>query len=114
MKTIIFFLFFLQLKFILCKHENLFTVSASPPKQAYQMKKLDEAKRVKISSPTRTSRLYPDLTNLSSSETETETEFTIESTEAETATLDEATETGTEAEYYVKVSIYLMKNSEVL
>lgn len=84
--------------------KNLFVVSASPPKQSYHMKKLDDAKRVKISSPSRSARLYPDLTNISSSETETETEFVIESTEAETATLEETeTETGTEAEYYVKV-----------
>ncbi|KAH0534481.1 anillin-like isoform X1 [Cotesia glomerata] len=65
---------------------------------------LSNVKRIKVSPP-KPGNLYPDLTTIESSGTETETdsEYTLGTTEAETATLDEATETSTETdldEYY--------------
>ncbi|XP_076276786.1 anillin-like isoform X2 [Lasioglossum baleicum] len=54
--------------------------------------------------PPKPGRLYPNLSDIeNTTETETDAEYTVNSTEAETATLDEKTdtETATEAEYYV-------------
>ncbi|XP_011311247.1 actin-binding protein anillin isoform X2 [Fopius arisanus] len=49
-------------------------------------------KRIKVSPP-KPGHLYPDLTNLESSETETtDTEYTLGTTEPETATLDESSD----------------------
>ncbi|CAK9825438.1 scra [Anthophora retusa] len=78
-------------------------VVASPPK-ATQVKIVSDIKRIRVAPP-KPGHLYPNLSDIeNTTETETDTEYTINSTEAETATLDEKTdtETGTEAEYYVQ------------
>ncbi|KOC69784.1 Actin-binding protein anillin [Habropoda laboriosa] len=78
-------------------------VVGSPPKTT-QVKIVSDVKRIRVAPP-KPGRLYPNLSDIeNTTETETDTEYTINSTEAETATLDEKTdtETGTEAEYYVQ------------
>ncbi|XP_074115811.1 anillin-like isoform X2 [Cotesia typhae] len=62
---------------------------------------LSNVKRIKVSPP-KPGNIYPDLTLIESSGTETETdsEYTLGTTEAETATLDEATETETDLDEY--------------
>ncbi|KAG7205048.1 hypothetical protein KM043_005429 [Ampulex compressa] len=77
-------------------------VVGSPPK--VQQSKVYDVKRVRVSPP-KPGQLYPNLSEIeNTTETETDTEYTVDSTEAETATLDERTETetGTEAEYYLQ------------
>ncbi|XP_076249759.1 anillin [Calliopsis andreniformis] len=77
-------------------------VVGSPPKP--QQIKTCDIKRIRVAPP-KPGNLYPNLSEIeNTTETETDTEYTVNSTEAETATLDERTdtETGTEAEYYVQ------------
>lgn len=69
--------------------------------QAHEPRIVDDIKRVKICGP-KPGNLYPDLTGIDET-TDSETEFTVGSTEPETATLEEPTETETEADYYVEV-----------
>ncbi|XP_076221746.1 anillin isoform X3 [Nomia melanderi] len=76
-------------------------VVGSPPK-TQQVKVVSEIKRIRVAPP-KPGHLYPNLSDIeNTTETETDTEYTVNSTEAETATLDEKTdtETATEAEYY--------------
>ncbi|XP_015175372.1 PREDICTED: actin-binding protein anillin-like isoform X2 [Polistes dominula] len=64
---------------------------------------LSDVKRIRVSPP-KPGHLYPSLSDIESS-TETETEYTVDSTEPITATLDENTtesESVTEAEYYIE------------
>ncbi|XP_008546672.1 anillin isoform X2 [Microplitis demolitor] len=59
-----------------------------------------DVKRIKVSPP-KPGHLYPDLTAIESSETETtDSEYTVGTTEAETATLDEPTDTETDLDDY--------------
>lgn len=79
-------------------------VAKSPPKPQ-QSKVQSDIKRIRVSAP-KPGHLYPNLSDIELTETETEgdTEYTVGDTEAETATLDEKTdETETEAEYYLQV-----------
>ncbi|XP_043484341.1 anillin isoform X1 [Leptopilina heterotoma] len=69
--------------------------------QSNQPRIVDDIKRVKVCAP-KPGNLYPDLTGIEESTTDSETEFTVGSTEPETATLEEPTETETEADYYVE------------
>ena len=81
-----------------------FKVVGSPPK-ARQIKAASDIKRIRVAPP-KPGHIYPNLSEIeNTTETETDTEYTVNSTEAETATLDEKTdtETGTETEYYVEV-----------
>ena len=74
-------------------------VRNSPPQS--QQRIISEVKRIKVSPP-KPGNLYPDLSALESSENDTETEYTVGTTEPETATVDELTETETEdADYYL-------------
>ncbi|OAD53977.1 Actin-binding protein anillin [Eufriesea mexicana] len=76
----------------------------SPMKTTQQVKIASDIKRIRVAPP-KPGHLYPNLSKIeNTTETETDTEYTVNSTEAETATLDEKTdtETGTEAEYYVQ------------
>ncbi|XP_053980703.1 anillin-like isoform X2 [Hylaeus volcanicus] len=78
-------------------------VVVSPPK-TQKIQTVSDVKRIRVAPP-KPGHLYPNLSeNGSTTETETDTEYTVNSTEGETATLDEKTdtETGTEAEYYVQ------------
>lgn len=68
--------------------------------QTHEPRIVDDIKRVKVCVP-KPGNLYPDLTGIEESTTDSETEFTVGSTEPETATLEEQTET--EADYYVEV-----------
>ena len=70
--------------------------------QSQEPRTVDDIKRVKVCPP-KAGNLYPDLTGIEASTTDSETEFTVGSTEPETATLEEPTETETEADYYVQV-----------
>lgn len=77
-------------------------VANSPPKpQQYKIQ--SDVKRIRVSAP-KPGHLYPNLSDIELTETDTEvdTEYTVGDTEAETATLDEKTETETEAEYYLQ------------
>ncbi|XP_017761965.1 PREDICTED: actin-binding protein anillin-like [Eufriesea mexicana] len=79
-------------------------VVGSPMKTTQQVKIASDIKRIRVAPP-KPGHLYPNLSKIeNTTETETDTEYTVNSTEAETATLDEKTdtETGTEAEYYVQ------------
>ncbi|XP_017877155.1 anillin isoform X3 [Ceratina calcarata] len=78
-------------------------VVGSPPKTTQVKAAASDIKRIRVAAP-KPGHLYPNLSEIESTETETDTEYTINSTEAETATLDEKTdtETGTEVEYYVE------------
>ncbi|XP_076748828.1 anillin-like isoform X2 [Xylocopa sonorina] len=79
-------------------------VVVSPPKLTQQVKVVSDIKRIRVAPP-KPGHLYPNLSEIeNTTETEGDTEYTVNSTEAETATLDEKTdtETGTEAEYYVQ------------
>lgn len=70
---------------------------------------MSDIKRIRVAPP-KPGHLYPNLSEIeSATESVTDTEYTVNSTEAETATLDEksGTETCTEAEYYVEVGYYL-------
>ncbi|XP_051173713.1 anillin isoform X3 [Leptopilina boulardi] len=67
--------------------------------QTHEPRIVDDIKRVKVCVP-KPGNLYPDLTGIEESTTDSETEFTVGSTEPETATLEEQTET--EADYYVE------------
>ncbi|XP_014204655.1 anillin-like isoform X2 [Copidosoma floridanum] len=71
-------------------------VATSPPKPSDSFKKLVDVKRAKVSPP-KTNRLYPDLRHIESTTTDSDSDYTTEST----ATLDAPTNTETEAEYYV-------------
>jgi actin-binding protein anillin len=55
--------------------------------------------------PPKPGALYPNLSEIEVTESGTDTEYTVDSTEAVTATLDERsdTETPTEADYYIQV-----------
>ncbi|XP_076181276.1 anillin isoform X2 [Ptiloglossa arizonensis] len=78
-------------------------VVGSPPKMQ-QIQTVSDVKRIRVAPP-KPGHLYPNLFETeNTTETETDTEYTVNSTEVETATLDEKTdtETGTEAEYYVQ------------
>ncbi|XP_046734103.1 anillin isoform X5 [Diprion similis] len=77
-------------------------VARSLPKPQQNKTQLD-VKRIRVSPP-KPGHLYPNLSDIELTETETEgeTEYTVGDTEAETATLDEKTETETEAEYYLE------------
>ena len=77
----------------------------SPPKTSFQVQKMADVKRIKVSPP-KHGNMYPNLGSIES--TETESEFTADSTEAETATVENMTdtETGTEGDYYVDVIIH--------
>ncbi|XP_078035336.1 anillin-like isoform X3 [Augochlora pura] len=77
-------------------------VVGSPPKA--QVKAVSDIKRIRVAPP-KPGHLYPNLSDIeNTTETETDAEYTVNSTEAETATLDEKTDTdtATEAEYYVQ------------
>lgn len=63
--------------------------------------------------PPKPQRLYPDLSNLMQTET-SETEFTCESSEPETATLEEKTETETDGEFYLQVGNFFWLTVVVL
>lgn len=73
-------------------------VVGSPPQSKQRIP--SEVKRIRVSPP-KPGNLYPNLSGIETSETETDTEYTVGTTEPETATFDEQTETETEAEYYV-------------
>ncbi|XP_076622147.1 anillin-like isoform X2 [Colletes latitarsis] len=78
-------------------------VVVSPPKTQL-IQKVPDIKRIRVAPP-KPGHLYPNLSEIeTTTESETDTEYTVESTEGETATLDEKTdtETATEAEYYVQ------------
>ncbi|XP_076387570.1 anillin isoform X2 [Megachile rotundata] len=78
-------------------------VVGSPPK-TQQTKVISDIKRIRVAPP-KPGHIYPNLSDIdNTTETETDTEYTVNSTEAETATLDEKTDTdtGTEAEYYLQ------------
>ncbi|KAK2583292.1 hypothetical protein KPH14_009296 [Odynerus spinipes] len=76
-------------------------VAGSPPK-VQQTLTLFDVKRIRVSPP-KAGCLYPNLSEIENS-TETDTEYTVDSTEPATATLDENTESEsiTEAEYCVQ------------
>ncbi|CAD1474932.1 unnamed protein product, partial [Heterotrigona itama] len=79
-------------------------VVSSSTKTTQQTKAAFDIKRIRVAPP-KLGYLYPNLSEIeNSTETETDTEYMVNSTEAETATLDEktSTETETEAEYYVE------------
>lgn len=80
-------------------------MAKSPPKPQ-QTKLQSDVKRIRVSGP-KPGQLYPNLSDIELTETDTEidTEYTVGETEAETATLDEKTETETEGDYYVQVKI---------
>ncbi|XP_033212205.1 anillin-like isoform X2 [Belonocnema kinseyi] len=71
--------------------------------QSQEPRTVDDIKRVRVCAP-KFGNLYPDLTGVEASTTDSETEFTVGSTEPETATLEEPTETETEteADYYLR------------
>lgn len=81
----------------------LYIIVVGSPIKTQQVKVASEIKRIRVAPP-KPGHLYPNLSEIENT-TETDTEYTVNSTEAETATLDEKTdtETGTEAEYYVHV-----------
>ncbi|XP_076664608.1 anillin isoform X2 [Andrena cerasifolii] len=90
-------------------------VVGSPPK-TQQIKAAGDIKRIRVAPP-KPGHIYPNLSeieNTTGTETETDTEYTVNSTEAETATLDEKTdtETGTEAEYYVEDDVTEVDSDE--
>ncbi|XP_076380284.1 anillin-like isoform X2 [Megalopta genalis] len=69
-----------------------------------QVKTVSDVKRIRVAPP-KPGHIYPNLSDIeNTTETETDAEYTVNSTEAETATLDEKTDTdtATEAEYYVQ------------
>ena len=73
--------------------------------QSQEPRTVDDVKRVRVWGP-KPGNLYPDLTGIDTSTTDSETEFTVGSTEPETATLEEpTTETETEADYYIPVKL---------
>ncbi|XP_068985693.1 anillin-like isoform X1 [Bombus flavifrons] len=79
-------------------------VIGTPSKATQQAKVMSDIKRIRVAPP-KAGHLYPNLSEIeSAAESGADTEYTVNSTEAETATLDEksGTETGTEAEYYVE------------
>lgn len=103
--------YIIQLVFLVPKYNifNLlcFKVVGSPPKMQ-QIQTVSDVKRIRVAPP-KPGHLYPNLFETeNTTETETDTEYTVNSTEVETATLDEKTdtETGTEAEYYVQVRYF--------
>ncbi|RLU27401.1 hypothetical protein DMN91_001205 [Ooceraea biroi] len=77
--------------------------SASPKSSLVCPVKPTPAPRIRVCAP-KPGSLYPNLSEIEVTESESDTEYTVGSTEAVTATLDERsdTETGTEAEYYVQ------------
>lgn len=77
-------------------------VVGSPPKSV-QRSNTSDIKRIRVCPP-KPGALYPNLSEIEVTESETDTEYTAESTEAVTATLEEKsdTETVSEADYYVQ------------
>jgi len=62
-----------------------------------------EVKRIRVCPP-KPGALYPNLSEIEVTESETDSEYTVDSSEAVTATFDETeTETATEDDYYVQV-----------
>ncbi|XP_025988888.2 anillin isoform X2 [Solenopsis invicta] len=74
----------------------------SPPKVQH-FNTTSDIKRIRVCPPKQGS-LYPNLSDIDVTESESDTEFTVDSSEPVTATLDENTETETasEADYYVR------------
>lgn len=87
------------------------TVVGSPPKSV-QRSNTSDIKRIRVCPP-KPGALYPNLSEIEVTESETDTEYTAESTEAVTATLEEKsdTETVSEADYYVQVKEFLKWSS---
>lgn len=85
-----------------------FTVVGSPPKAQHSNKTFSDSnvKRIRVCIP-KAGSLYPNLSDIEVTESEVDSEYTIDSTEPVTATLDEKTETEsettTEADYYIQV-----------
>lgn len=85
-----------------------FAVVGSPPKVQHSTsnKTLPDSnvKRIRVCIP-KAGSLYPNLSEIEVTESEGDSEYTIDSTEPVTATLDEKTETEsestTEADYYM-------------
>ncbi|KAL6257213.1 hypothetical protein P5V15_012140 [Pogonomyrmex californicus] len=79
-------------------------VVGSPPKIQYS-NTVSDIKRIRVCPPKQGS-LYPNLSEIEVTESESDTEYTVDSTEAVTATFDEKTETETEtvseADYYIR------------
>lgn len=84
-----------------------FLVVGSPPKtQHLNTGQTSDIKRIRVCPP-KPGSLYPNLSEIEITESESDTEYTVDSTEPVTATLDENTETETEttseADYYIRV-----------
>lgn len=79
-----------------------FIVIGSPPK-VHNSNAMSEVKRIRVCPP-KPGTLYPNLSEIEVTESETDSEYTVDSSEPVTATLDETeTETATEDDYYVQV-----------
>jgi len=65
--------------------------------------------------PPKPGSLYPNLSEIEITESESDTEYTADSTEPATATLDEKTETETEtaseADYYIQVKKQIWRSN---
>lgn len=86
-----------------------FAVVGSPSKVQHSntmLQRKSDVKRVRVCVP-KPGSLYPNLSEIETTESEDDSEYTIDSTEPVTATLDEKTETesetATEADYYIEV-----------
>ncbi|KAL0119977.1 hypothetical protein PUN28_007979 [Cardiocondyla obscurior] len=79
-------------------------VAGSPPKIQYSHSTSD-IKRIRVCPP-KPGSIYPNLSEIETTESESDTEYTVDSTEPVTATLDEKTETESEtvseADYYIR------------
>lgn len=92
--------------FVSCR----FIVVGSPPKVQH-LNTVPDVKRIRVCPP-KPGSLYPNLSEIEATtteESESESQYTENSTEPVTATLDERsdseTDTATEAEFYVQVNL---------
>lgn len=92
--------------FITASFSSFFLVAGSPPKVQH-LNATSDIKRIRVCPP-KPGALYPNLSEIEATESESDTEYTVDSTEPATATLDEKTETETEtaseADYYIRVN----------
>ncbi|XP_018396639.1 PREDICTED: actin-binding protein anillin [Cyphomyrmex costatus] len=79
-------------------------VVGSPPKVQH-LRATSDIKRIRVCPP-KPGSLYPNLSEIETTESESDTEYTVDSSEPVTATFDEKTETETdtvsEADYYIR------------
>lgn len=93
---------------------DLFEITGNLPR-IQQIVTLSDAKRIRVCPP-KSGCLYPNLSEIENN-TETDTEYTVDSTEPATVTLEENTtenESITEAEYYVQVKHIMMQENNAI